>query len=794
MTATPLSSDELRRLHAWWRACTYLGAAMIYLRDNPLLAEPLRAEQVKHRPLGHWGSSPGIAFTYAHLSRLVKRDDFPALFIAGPGHGAPGVLAPAWLEGTYGERYPDRGWGLAGLTRFCREFSFPGGSGSHCTPEVPGSIHEGGELGYSLSHAFGAAFDHPDLVVAAMVGDGEAETGPLATAWHSNKFLNPVRDGAVLPILHLNGYKIANPTLLARIPRAELLALFTGYGWAPRVVEGSEPEAMHQAMAAAMEDCLADIRAIQGAARQAGAAPAQRPCWPMIILISPKGWTGPKEADGHQVEGTWRAHQVPLSDPRHNPRHLEQLAQWLASYRPEELFTPDGRPQPELVDWAPRGERRLSASPYANGGLGRRPLERPDWRAHGVKVEFPAASSVENTAPLGAYLADLLRANPDNFRVFGPDETASNRLQAVFEASGKTWLAERRPEDGDGGHLAADGRVMEMLSEHTLEGWLEGYLLSGRHGFLSTYEAFAHVIDSMFNQHAKWLEMARAVPWRAPVAALNLLITSTVWRQDHNGFTHQDPGFLDLVVNKSPEVTRIYLPPDANCLLAVADRCLGETDVINVLVADKQSHLQYLSPEAALRHCERGIGLWDWASSDGDGEPEAVLACCGDVPTQEALGAAELLLTHFPDLRLRFVNVVDLFTLAPAEEHPHGLAERDYLSLFTADKPVVFNFHGYPWLIHRLAYRRPNHDRMHVRGYKEKGSITTPLELAMENEIDRYTLAIDILDRVPRLQVAGAHVKQALRERQQACREYAHTWGIDAPEITNWRWAGLKSR
>lgn len=783
-----LSEDELQQLDAWWRAANYLAGAMIYLQDNPLLTAPLQAEHVKRRPLGHWGSSPGLSFIYTHLSRLIRVHDLDAVLLAGPGHGAPGILGPAWLEGSLGERDPARGWGSDGLARFCRDFSFPGGLGSHCTPEVPGSLHEGGELGYSLSHAFGAAFDNPDLLVTVAVGDGEAETGPLATAWHGNKFLNPARDGAVLPILHLNGYKIANPTVLARIPRDELLALFTGYGWAPQVIEGDEPLAMHRAMAAAMDDSLAAIRAIQQAARQGGSS--ERPRWPMLILISPKGWTGPKQADGHAVEGTWRAHQVPLADPRRHPENLQLLADWLLSYRPQELFTADGQPQPALRSFAPAGNRRLGSNPQANGGLRRRPLHQPDWRAHAVALTAPGAVRHENTDPLGHYLAELIQRNPDNFRLFGPDETASNRLGAVFAVTGKAWLGETRPADADGGHLAADGRVMEMLSEHTLEGWLEGYLLTGRHGLLSTYEAFAHVIDSMFNQHAKWLEMSRQVPWRAPVSALNLLITSTVWRQDHNGFTHQDPGFLDLVVNKSPAVTRIYLPPDANCLLAVADRCLAETDCINVIVADKQSHLQYLDADAAALHCERGIGLWDWASSDDEGgvEPEIVLASCGDVATQEALAAAELLAAHFPDLALRFVNVVDLFTLTPPEEHPHGISDRDWSSLFTTERPIIFNFHGYPWLIHRLCYRRPNHANLHVRGYKERGSISTPLELAIANQIDRYSLAIDVIDRVPRLAVAAAHVKQALREQQQAAVAHAHRHGVDADAINTWRW------
>ncbi len=783
------SPSALDRIDAWWRAANYLAGAMIYLQDNPLLAAPLRPEHIKRRPLGHWGSSPGLSFIHAHLTHLIQTHRQAAILLAGPGHGAPGILGPTWLEGSLNELDPAHGWGLNGLTRLCRDFSFPGALGSHCTPELPGSIHEGGELGYSLSHAFGAAFDHPELLVTVVVGDGEAETGPLATAWHSNKFLNPARDGAVLPILHLNGYKIANPTLLARIPRHELLALFRGYGWEPIVVEGHEPMPMHAAMAQAMTDCLSRIRTIQSAARN-GHPTVDRPIWPMIILISPKGWTGPAHADGHAVEGTWRAHQVPLTDPRQRPDNLAALEAWLRRYQPENLFTPEGLPAPALRDFCPHPGLRLGTSPYANGGRLRRPLDRPNWQDFAVPAQPHGQQHAENTDPLGHYLAALITRNPSNFRLFGPDETASNRLGAVFSVTSKTWLGESRPADADGSHLSADGRVMEMLSEHTLEGWLEGYLLSGRHGLLSTYEAFAHVIDSMFNQHAKWLDMARKVPWRAPVSGLNLLITSTVWRQDHNGFTHQDPGFLDLVVNKSPAVTRIYLPPDANCLLAVADQCLAETDTINVIVADKQRHLQYLSADAAAAHCARGIGLWGWASTDDEAgcEPEIVLAGCGDVATREALAAAELLYQHFPDLKLRFINVVDLFTLTPPAEHPHGLSETEWISLFTADKPIVFCFHGYPWLIHRLAYRRTNHANLHVRGYKERGSISTPLELAIHNEIDRFSLAIDVIDRIPRLAVAGAHVRQALLAAQQACLEHAHQEGVDPDHLSQWQW------
>jgi xylulose-5-phosphate/fructose-6-phosphate phosphoketolase len=782
----PLSTEELDRIDAYWRACNYLAVAMIYLQDNPLLRKPLQQEHIKSRLLGHWGSSPGLSFTYVHLNRLINKYDLDAIFLAGPGHGAPGVLAPVYLEGTYAEIYPDKGEDDEGMRRFLKEFSFPGGIGSHCTPETPGSIHEGGELGYSLSHAFGAAFDNPDLLASVMVGDGEAETGPLATAWHSNKFLNPVRDGAVLPILHLNGYKIHNPTLLARISHDELDSLFRGLGWTPHFVEGNDPEKMHQAMAGTLEQCVLEIRRIQQEARRSGKAVRAR--WPMIVLRSPKGWTGPKEVDGHKVEDFWRSHQVPMGDLHENPAHLRLLEEWLRSYRPDELFDAEGRLVPELKALAPKGARRMGANPHANGGLVRTPLRIPDFREYSVAVETPGSVRAETTRPLGRLLRDVMRHNPRNFRLFGPDETRSNRLDAVYEVSKKTWLADILPEDSDGSELSADGRVMEMLSEHTLEGWLEGYLLTGRHGLLSTYEAFAHVIDSMFNQHAKWLDIAEELPWRAPVSSLNLLITSTVWRQDHNGFTHQDPGFLDLVVNKSPTVCRIYLPPDANTLLSVADHCLRSTNAVNVIVAAKQNHLQYLDMDAAIRHCTKGIGIWDWASNDQGCEPDVVMASCGDVPTQEALAAVVLLRSRFPDLKIRFVNVVDLYRMMAASEHPHGLEDRDFDSLFTVDKPIIFNFHGYPWLIHRLAYRRTNHRNLHVRGYKEKGNINTPLDLAIENEVDRFSLAIDVIDRVPRLQVIGAHVKEKLREIQIDCRNHAYQHGVDAPEQSDWQW------
>jgi xylulose-5-phosphate/fructose-6-phosphate phosphoketolase len=785
-TAERLSSEELRRMHAYWRACTYLAAGMIYLRDNPLLREPLKAEHVKQRLLGHWGTSPGLSFAYIHLNRLIKKYDLDAIFLAGPGHGAPGVLSPVYLEGTYSEVYPNKAEDTDGMREFFKEFSFPGGIGSHCTPETPGSIHEGGELGYSISHAFGAAFDNPELLVAVMVGDGEAETGALATSWHSNKFLNPLRDGAVLPILHLNGYKINNPTLLARIPSEELGDLFKGYGWTPYFVEGDDPERMHQVMAGVLEDCVLEIRRIQQEARASGQA--SRAHWPMIVLRTPKGWTGPTEVDGHKVQGFWRAHQVPLAGVHENPAHLKQLEGWLRSYRPDELFDENGRLIPELKALAPQGTRRMSANPHVNGGLVRKPLRLPDFRDYAITVDRPGQATAENTRPLGRFLRDIMRRNMTNFRVFGPDETTSNKLDAIYEVSKKLWLADYLPEDADGGELSPDGRVMEMLSEHTLEGWYEGYLLTGRHGFFSTYEAFAHVIDSMFNQHAKWLAISRELPWRAPVSSLNLLITSTVWRQDHNGFTHQDPGFIDLVLNKSPDVCRVYLPPDANCLLSVANHCLKSTNYINVIVSDKQKHLQYLTMQQAIEHCTKGLSIWSQASNDQGAEPDVVMASAGDIPTKEALAALVMLRESFPDLKIRFINVVDLFRLTPATEHPHGLSDRDFDSLFTVDKPIIFNFHGYPWLIHRLTYRRTNHQNLHVRGYKEKGNINTPLDLAIRNQIDRFSLAIDVIDRVPRLRVAGAHVKEKLRNMQIDCQSYAYEHGVDKPEVDQWTW------
>jgi len=784
---SPLEPQELERIHTYWNATLFLSAGMIYLRDNPLLREPLKAEHVKRRLLGHWGSDPGMSLTYIHLNRLIKKYDLNVIFLAGPGHGAPALISNVYLEGTYSEIYSDVSEDTDGLQRLFKQFSFPGGIGSHCTPETPGSIHEGGELGYSVSHAYGAAFDNPDLIVTVMVGDGESETGPLATAWHSNKFLNPQRDGAVLPVLHLNGYKIANPTILARIPHEELEFLFRGYGYEPYFVEGSDPPSMHQTMAATLEHCVRRIQHIQQEARKSGSE-VKRPRWPMVILRSPKGWTGPKEVDGHKVEGFWRAHQVPLAEMHEKPSHLAHLEEWLRSYRPQELFDEAGRLLPELRELAPKGARRMGANPHANGGLLRRGLKLPDFRDYAVTVEKPGTIEVGPTQILGQFLRDVARSNPTNFRVFSPDENASNRLTALYEVTKKTWLGEYFPEDSDGGELAPDGRVMEMLSEHTLEGWLEGYLLTGRHGFFSTYEAFVHVIDSMFNQHAKWLDKCNELPWRADVASLNLLITSTVWRQDHNGFTHQDPGFLDVVANKSPSVTRIYLPSDANSLLSVANHCLRSLNYVNVIVADKQPHLQYLDMDEAIKHCTKGASIWRQASSDQDSEPELVMASCGDIATMEALAATAMLRQHFPELKVRFVNVVDLFRLVPNTEHPHGFTDREFDALFTTDKPIIFNFHAYPWLIHRLTYRRTNHRNMHVRGYKERGNINTPMELAIQNQVDRFTLAIDAIDRVPSLQVRGSHAREALLSEQLDCRNYAYENGIDKPEITDWRW------
>ncbi len=788
----PLDAVELQRLDAWWRAANYLAVGMIYLQANPLLREPLKHEHIKNRLLGHWGSSPGQAFIWAHANRLIRAHDLEMIYLSGPGHGAPGVLGPTYLDGSYSEIYPDKSQDADGLRSFFKQFSFPGHIGSHCTPETPGSIHEGGELGYVLSHACGAVFDNPELIALACVGDGEAETGPLATSWHINKFLNPISDGAVLPVLHLNGYKIANPTLLARISRDELESLMRGYGWTPLFVEGHEPEAMHQAMAAAMEEAVERILSARAQARQSG--DAFRPAWPMIVLRSPKGWTGPSELNGKKLEGFWRSHQVPLPAPNKDPEQLRMLESWLRSYRPEELFDEGGTLIAELRALSPTGQRRMGSSPHANGGLLRRKLRLPPMEAYEVPVDHPGQSEHENTAPLGELLRDTIARNPDSMRVFGPDETASNRLQAIYEVSKKVWMEDILPEDSGGSELARNGRVVEMLSEHTLVGMMEGYLLTGRNGFFHTYEAFAHIIASMFNQHAKWLESCiHHAPWRAPIAPWNCLISSTVWRQDHNGFTHQDPGFIDLAGNKSGEVVRVYLPADANCLLAVAEEAFLEPNVCNVIVSDKQKHLQYFTLEQARRHVAKGIGIVPWASNDDDGtkpdEPDVVMACAGDIPSKETLAAVEILRQQIPTLKIRVINVVKLFALTKPSEHPHGLSDRDFDSLFTTDKPVLFNFHGYPWLIHRLTYHRSNHGNMHVRGYKEKGNINTPLELAMNNQIDRFNLVIDVIDRVPSLGSRAAHVKERMKEEILRHRAYAHIHGMDTPEVTNWRWS-----
>ena len=782
----PLNDTEVRQIHAFWRACNYLALGMIYLQDNPLLREPLKPEHIKNRMLGHWGASPALSFVYTHLNRVIKSQDLDMIFMAGPGHGAPGVIAPVYLEGSYSEIYPDKSLDTDGLQRFFKQFSFPGGIGSHCTPETPGSIHEGGELGYVLSHACGAAFDNPDLIVAAVVGDGEAETGPLATSWHINKFLNPARDGAVLPILNLNGYKINNPTLMARMGHEELENLFKGYGYTPCFVEGSDSETMHQAMAATLDHCIRDIKTQQQKARSDGTT--QRPFWPMIVLRSPKGWTAPTEVGGHRLEGFWRSHQVPLAGVKKDDAQLQMLESWMRSYKPEELFDDNGTLVAELRLLCPTGNRRMGANVHANGGLLKKDLRLPDFREYAVGVAEPAQSEVENTRPLGRFLRDVMKLNMQNFRVFGPDENTSNKLDAIYEVSKKFWIEEYFPEDSDGGELARDGRVIEMLSEHTLEGMFEGYVLTGRHGFFSTYEAFAHVIDSMFNQHAKWLSICNELSWRRSIASLNLLITSTVWRQDHNGFTHQDPGFIDLVLNKRPEVTRIYLPPDANSLLSVVNHCLKSENYFNVIVCDKQMHLQYLDMPSAIVHCTKGISIWNQASNDQGQEPDVVMACAGDIPTKEALAATAMLREEFPDLKIRFINVIDLLKLQPDTEHPHGLSDRDFDSLFTADKPIIFNFHGYPWLIHRLAYRRTNHKNLHVRGYKERGNINTPMELAINNQIDRFSLAMDVIDRVSRLRSTGSHAKEKFKNKQIACRNYAYEHGIDDPEVAGWRW------
>jgi xylulose-5-phosphate/fructose-6-phosphate phosphoketolase len=778
---TPLEPDELRLLDAYWRAANYLSVGQIYLLDNPLLREPLQPEHVKPRLLGHWGTTPGLNLLYVHLNRAIRERDLSAIYVTGPGHGGPGLVANTYLEGTYSEVYPEISQDEDGMRRLFRQFSFPGGIPSHVAPETPGSIHEGGELGYSLSHAFGAAFDNPDLIVACVVGDGEAETGPLATSWHSNKFLNPATDGAVLPILHLNGWKIANPTVLARIPEDELLALFSGYGWEPHVVAGEEPELVHREFATALDVSLDAIAGIQHTARAGNAA--ARPRWPMIILQTPKGWTGPHEVDGAQVEGTWRSHQVPLTAARDTPEHLRILEQWLKSYRPDELFDEDGALVPELRALAPEGDRRMGANPHAVGVL--RDLRLPDFRDYAVDVAKPGTTASEATRVLGGYLRDLIELNPDSFRIFGPDETASNRLDAVFEATAKAWDAETLPVDE---FLAPDGRVMEMLSEHQCQGWLEGYLLTGRHGLFNCYEAFIHIVDSMFNQHAKWLKVSREIPWRRPLPSLNYLLSSHVWRQDHNGFSHQDPGFIDHVVNKKAEVIRVYLPPDANCLLSVADHCLRSRHYINVIVAGKQPTLDFLSMEEAIVHCTHGVGIWDWASNDEGAEPDVVLACCGDVPTLETLAATALLREHLPDLRVRVVNVVDLMRLQPESEHPHGLSDRDFDALFTTSKPIIFAYHGYPWLIHRLTYRRTNHSNLHVRGYKEEGTTTTPFDMVMLNDLDRYHLVMDVIDRVPGLAERSAHLRERMSDQRLLARAWTREHGEDHPGVSDWTW------
>jgi xylulose-5-phosphate/fructose-6-phosphate phosphoketolase len=782
-----LSGEDLRALDAYWRAANYLSVGQIYLLDNPLLREPLRAEHAKPRLLGHWGTTPGLNFIYAHMNRVIRERDVNAIYVTGPGHGGPGLVANTYLEGTYSETYPHIGRDEEGLRRLFRQFSFPGGIPSHVAPETPGSIHEGGELGYSLAHAYGAAFDNPSLLVVCVVGDGEAETGPLAASWHSNKFLDPVRDGAVLPVLHLNGYKIANPTVLARIPRSELRALLEGYGYTPRFVEGSEPQAMHQLMAATLDEVVGEIAEIQRRARdESPAQTRERPCWPMIVLCTPKGWTGPKRVDGLPAEGSFRSHQVPLADVAGNPEHLAQLEAWMRSYRPEDLFDEHGALRAELAALAPVGAWRMSANPHANGGLLLRELELPDFRGYAVEVPEPTGSVSEPTRVLGAFLRDVIAANPETFRLMGPDETASNRLSAVFEVTSRAWDAEQREGDD---HLAPDGRVMEVLSEHLCQGWLEGYLLTGRHGFFNSYEAFIHLVDSMFNQHAKWLKVTRGIPWRAPIASLNYLLSSHVWRQDHNGFSHQDPGFIDHVVNKKAEIVRVYLPPDANCLLSVADHCLRSRDYVNVIVAGKQPALNYLSMEDAVAHCTRGIGVWDWASNDQGAEPDVVLACAGDVPTLETVAAAAILREQLPDLKVRVVNVVDLMRLEPENEHPHGLSDREFDALFTTGQPVIFAYHGYPWLIHRLTYRRTNHHNLHVRGYKEEGTTTTPFDMVMLNDLDRFHLVMDVIDRVPALAERAAHLRQHMSDERLRHRAYTREHGQDPPELVGWRWS-----
>ena len=782
-----LEPDLLRKMDAWWRAANYLSVGQIYLEDNPMLKTPLKKEHIKPRLVGHWGTTPGLNFIYVHLNRLIKERDLNMIYIIGPGHGGPGIVANTWLEGTYSEVYPNISQDEEGMKKMFKQFSFPGGIPSHVAPETPGSIHEGGELGYALSHAYGAAYDNPGLIVAAVVGDGEAETGPLATSWHSNKFLDPVTDGAVLPILHLNGYKIANPCVLARISHDELSYLFRGYGYVPIFVEGHEPAKMHELMAAALDEAVAEIQRIQKAAREDGVT--ERPRWPMIILRSPKGWTCPKEIDGKRAEDSWRAHQVPMGEMHEKPEHIKILEQWMKSYKPEELFDASGHFEPELAEIAPKGERRMSANPISNGGLVLRDLRMPDFCKYAVEIKQPGATDAEATRVMGKFLRDIMKLNLEskNFRLFSPDENNSNRWQDVLDVTNRAWMAERFPYDD---HLEPDGRVMEMLSEHQCQGWLEGYLLTGRHGFFSCYEAFIHIIDSMFNQHAKWLKVCNHIPWRRPIASLNYLLSSHVWRQDHNGFSHQDPGFIDHVVNKKAEIVRVYLPPDANCLLSVTDHCLRSRNYVNVVVAGKQPAPVWLNMDEAIKHCTAGLGIWEWASSDKGSEPDVVMACCGDVPTLETLAAVDLLREHMPELKVRVINVVNLMKLQPASEHPHGLSDHDFDSLFTKDRPIVFAFHGYPWLIHRLTYRRTNHKNLHVRGYKEEGTTTTPFDMVVLNEMDRFHLVQDVIDRLPQLSSRAAYAKQAIRNALIEHRQYINERGEDHPFVLSWRWGG----